>query len=148
MITKFQAPWQRKSFLLYLGFLVCVLLFLNTVPGAGEDAQVGVRITGETFDRLHALELPFEVLIDYNAFLWGVLPASSLSELDQLDIHYQVYASPFALSTAKGDIDPLAANRHVSPMRSANTEGSGPELYLLQFYGPTKGEWLSALKAN
>ncbi len=148
MNNNLQGAWQRKSFLFLLSILICVLLFLKPAPSAGQDAQVGVRINGETVETLRNLGIPFKVLIDYGAFRWGVLPTSLLSQLGQSSINYQVFNSPYALSTGDGLIDPLFANQQFSVTRPTNSDDAGPGLYLVQFYGPTKGEWLSALKAD
>ncbi|MFW5713576.1 MAG: S8 family serine peptidase [Brevefilum sp.] len=138
----------RRVFLAFLAILTGLLLVFITVPGAGMDAPVGVRITGETGDGMRTVDIPFEILIDYGAFLWGVLPQSDLFLLDQNKIDYQVYESPFSLPMDDGRDSPFSTASPSNFDPAEKIQPDDPGLYLVQFYGPTKDEWRDALEAD
>jgi serine protease AprX len=136
---------RRKAFIPIITILTSCFLLLSNVPGAGMEASAGVRMTNTTVGDLQDLNIPFETLIDYGSFIWGVLPTASLSQLDQKNIQYHIIPAPYTLSLPEGLVDPLSAASTFSLDQPLGSRSDEPGLYLLQFHGPTKEEWLDAL---
>ena len=135
---------MRKFHSLALFILMCLVLVTPTVPGAGMSEPVGVRITGASFNQVQNEGLPFEVLIDYGSFLWGVLPSGELHQLDRLDLDILVIDSPFSHARDQA----LTPSSQFMTDTLGNTKTGQAGLFLLQFQGPTKDEWLGALEAD
>ena len=135
---------MRKPHSLILFILLGVILFPQAAPGAGMSAPVGVRITGAHLAQLQNQGLPFEVLIDYGSFLWGVLPANALPQLRQLGLDLLVYDSPFTHARDQA----LTAPSQFKAGLSAEVQPGDAGLYLLQFQGPTRDAWLAAVEGE
>jgi serine protease AprX len=130
-----------------LAALVILALLLSTCPlapaASGETSgTVHVRLAGEFPDGFAAIGR-----LDYGAFQWLELAASQLERLAAAGLGYQVVDEPFTLRLGGVRFDPAVAEPDLPAGWEAVPAG-GPDLYLVQFIGPTRAEWLDQLRSN
>lgn len=130
--------------------LILILVILAVVPNRvdGSSAMVGVRFPAEDGLELNRISVNNEAFIDYGSFFWTVLPRADLVRLEAAGVNFHSFDDPYVLTLGGQSFDPLTS----TPIFEMGGEGqygvSEPGLHLVQFQGPTKGEWLTALEAD
>ena len=130
--------------------LILILVILAVLPNSvdGSSTMVGVRFPAEEGLELNRFSVHNETLIDYGSFFWTVLPRTELSRLEAAGVNFHSFDDPYVLTLGGQSFDPLTS----TPIFDIGGEGyvsvSEPGLHLVQFQGPTKGEWLRALEAD
>ena len=129
--------------------LFVALLLLALIAGpirvSGAEEVVAVRIQSSALTGAARASLKGKV-IDYDAFTWIVMGSSELAKLERAEVAYQNIKDPYVLNLGGSAFDPLVAY----PESGINSEQTSAEstagLHLVQFFGPTKSEWLDVLK--
>jgi len=143
----------------WLHWIILGLLFfaLAAAPTPAESAagEVVVRIpvTGDAtadraaFSAASQLAGQSARVIDYGSFLWVVLDAAGLADLNASGASYQTIENPYTLSLGGQSFDPLAGVPAFGLDREAKPRAAGGAgLLLVQFHGPTKDAWLDDLE--
>lgn len=136
---------------LQLIILVSLLLSLAAAPARadGTSSVVGVRIlAGPQKQELFNKAASDSFVIDYGAFLWTVIKPSDLAQLDAVGAVYQAFTNPYTLTLGGQMFDPLDGLPDFKSAWADDRNTSETGLHLVQFQGPTKGEWLEILKAE
>ncbi len=134
-----------------LVILVFLLLSLAAAPirADGASGVVGVRIAAGFEKQFSLADVASEtIVIDYCAFSWTVIQASDLPRLDAAGAAYQAFQNPYTLSLGGHTFDPVEESPDFKNSWGEKSSSSEPGLRLLQFHGPTKSEWLNALRAD
>ena len=113
----------------------------------GQSGLVGVRLSSEMRDQWQLSSQQTAIMIEYDSFTWMVMSPRDLIDLDNADLVYQEIPNPYTLTLGGQTFDPLLSPPRFSPELHRNTDPAQPGLHLVQFYGPTKTEWLEALEA-
>jgi len=85
--------------------------------------------------------------LDYGAFTWMELSSEGLARLAASGVEFTEETNPFTLRLGEQSFDPKW-QEPVFPAGLEGVDGSGPDLHLVQFVGPTRDEWLAALDAD
>ncbi len=123
-------------------------LVLPTTDANGGSEPVGVRIFNTDAISLQSALSDETFVIDYGSFQWTVVTKDTLANLDDRGLIYQVVKDPYKLSLGGQDFDPLVIEPTFPDEWSQIPTSPEPGLRLIQFYGPTKAEWLDDLKAD
>ena len=127
--------------------LVFILLALISGPiqVRGSEELVGVRIYSSELTGFTRTLFEGKV-IDYGSFTWVMMAASELADLDRAGVKYQSVRNPYVLTLGGSTFDPLLAYPEPAINLERTSSYSGSGLHLVQFYGPTKSEWLDTLE--
>jgi len=136
---------DRKRSNLILLALVFFLLLIVPSRVSGQTKEMCVRIPINDVENLTSTSMLTEMTIDYGAFIWSVTTPAELAKLDREGIPYQTVANPFMLRLGGQTFDPLLNPPSLPPTWRTAKEESEPGLHLVQFFGPTKSEWLASL---
>jgi serine protease AprX len=133
---------HRKISILSLSVLALLLLaFLASAanPVRGESGSHVLRLDNVSLSTVSELGLQPRLALDYGTFLWLVVSDADLARVKSSGLAYQERADPYMLRLGEEDIDLSAA----APVEA----GSGPDLFLVQFAGPTRADWLDNLRS-
>ncbi len=136
---------MKRFFAVPIVLALCLAaLPLPSLSATGPEATVWVQMSAAAYD---AASIPTVRAVDYGRFVWLELTASTLARLQASGLSFQVYPEPFTLRLGEQSFDP----RQGGPELPAGWEGvssAGPDLYLVQLFGPTRAEWLDGLRRN
>jgi len=138
----------RKLFKFTLLLLCLISLACFPTPATGNMGIVGLRIPAEERSTINSIKTGSSIVIDYGTFLWVTMPATDLNTLDHAGLSYQIISNPYMLTLGGQSFDPLESTPSFDTIWKPQSEESSSGLRLVQFYGPTKEEWLEALEAN
>ncbi len=140
---------SRKFFQISLIVLLLLLLSVSPTKADSITELVGVRIPAEEGgEKLNTIAIESEMVIDYGSFLWTVMSAKNLSNLERAGVTYQQVEDPFVLTLGGQSFDPLFSEPAFTMNWETKSGDDGDGLHLVQFYGPIKSEWVDALEAN
>jgi serine protease AprX len=109
-------------------------------PARGENGSHVIRLDNLPFSAVTMLGLHPRLALDYGTFLWLEVSDADLARLQSSDLVFQEQIDPYLLRLGERNIDLSAA----APQQI----GPGPDLFLVQFAGPTRAEWLASLRAS
>ncbi|MFN2227984.1 MAG: S8 family serine peptidase, partial [Anaerolineae bacterium] len=147
----------RLSLVAVLLSLCLVVMAAPSRSAAGQDSPLAVRLSAEAYASVRAAlaELGLSTILDYGEFVWletttAGLPAIeaagvSVSDPPAADSSAEVYRDPFVLHLGGRAFDPLRDGTPQSAGRSA-AGSDGADLHLVQFVGPIRSAWLTALQ--
>lgn len=120
----------------------------SALPPGGPDNQetVIVRVRTKDYEPLAPLEAVHA--IDYGSFVWLELAPSQFAELQASGVRYVLPPRPTVLQFQEYRFDTRFEEPAVPPDLRADITGGRPQLYVLQYVGPPKDEWRSALEAS
>ncbi len=137
-----------------LASALAVLMLCLATPGLAPLAALGPAAEAEdtVFARMptsayEAGGMPALLAIDYGSFVWLELKAADFARLKASGVPLQMAEDAFALRLGGLSFD----TRRGAPELPAGWEsirGEGPDLHLVQFIGPTRAEWLDALRSS
>ena len=138
-----------------LTILAMVMLVLLAAPLATPSAQqpsatVLVRISSTAYNRSRpevrsAVRQASKRTLEYGAFVWLEVETQDLAGLRATGLPIDVRAEPYTLRLGEQSFDPLRDT--VQPPAGWDASGGeGPDLYLVQFAGPPRDEWLEDLR--
>jgi serine protease AprX len=103
---------------------------------------------GTVFMKMAAAELPSGVqpvrMTDYGSYIWLEVSKEDADLIENSGVHVTHFDDPFTLRLDNHPIDTTTGKN--LPIRLVKRVGQGPDLYLVQFSGPTKSSWLTLLK--
>jgi serine protease AprX len=132
-----------KIFLLLSSIVALLLLaFLAGAanPVRGENGSHVIRLENVSLSAVTELGLHPRLVLDYGTFLWLEVSDADLARLQSSGLAYQEQVDPYLLRLGERNIDLSAA----APQQI----GPEPDLFLVQFAGPTRAEWLASLRAS
>jgi subtilisin family serine protease len=129
---------------LLLAFILLTLI-VGPIQVRGAEEVVGVRIQSTMLSGGTRASLEGKV-IDYGSFTWVVMEASQLADLGRAGVTYQSVKNPYILTLGGSSFDPLIAFPEPAINFERSTSDLDTGLFLVQFYGPIKSEWLDALE--
>jgi len=138
----------RKFFQFIILVLVLLMLFGGPAQVDGAPDLVGVRIPATQAATLTRLAETGNMVIDYGAFLWTVMSPADLHHLETAGVLYHSFDNPYLLNLGGQSFDPLFSSPAFEVTWDEKVTTPGPGLHLVQFYGPTKAEWLGSLAAS
>ncbi len=131
--------------------LGCItILTVCAMPlGASDDAAGThvVRVSDTALDALARLNLAPRLELDYGTFVWLELSADDLDRLRAARVPFDKQQDPYVLRLGDQRFDPVRA-LPTFPAGWGDTGHQGPDLHLVQFFGPTRAEWLDRLAAR
>ncbi|MBI4717069.1 MAG: S8 family serine peptidase [Planctomycetes bacterium] len=104
------------------------------------DTQV-LRLSRQSAQRAAALRPAALRALDYGAFTWMELPVSEVTRLQSAGVDLLVISDPHTLCLGESCFDPVRFRPALPPGWDASSD-TEPDLHLLQFHGPARGEWL------
>ena len=126
--------------------LALFLLVINiAVTSASEKTIYGVRLSQESWAEAENLN-PIEV-IDYGSFVWLELAEEDFASLEAQNLSPEQVMAGYSLVLGERRFDGKQQSPAV-PAGWDSISGSQADLHLIQFHGPTKDEWLTALEAK
>lgn len=121
-------------------------LFLPWVVKGAADIT-SVLLTAADYQSVADHLRPQRVL-DYGAFVWLEVNAADLAQLNTLGVAYAPQpADAHDLLLNQAQFDPLRGQAALAPEQTAVYAPGQKGFHLVQFFGPTKDEWLEALRA-
>jgi serine protease AprX len=130
---------MRRAWATLVGLVLCVgALPLAASPARGSSGTVFVRLPAAGS---YPAAVPAVRAFDYGSFVWLEVDRADLGRL-QAD---QVYEDPFTLRLGEQTFDPLRGVP-AQPDGWDAVGGQAPDLHLVQFFGPTRAEWLDGLR--
>ena len=130
-------PWRASG----LSLLMTVLLAISATSLAASDS-VWVRID-QTTQAPALTELSRELgLADYGSLLWGQVSRETAEQLQADGMRIRIEENPFLVELGGESFDPLEIGERLATS-SSNPDG---DWHLIQFHGPVRPEWLSALR--
>jgi serine protease AprX len=139
-----------------LGRLFSCTLFLTLclpalpprpLSAAVREGTVFVRLPTTQQDRALPPGITPLQTLEYGSFAWLELRLDDLNRLERAGIPFEVDSSPFTLHLGGEAFDPLQEGAS-PPAGWEATEGTGPDLHLVQFRGPIRSEWLDGLRSH
>ncbi len=85
--------------------------------------------------------------LDYGPFAWLELTAEDFVRLQASGLPYSARAAPYTLRLGEQSFDPLVGMAD-SPGTWDAVRADRPDLHLVQFVGPARGEWLDDIEAS
>ena len=135
--TATRRPGRHVRALFALSFL-----FLSIAATASD--QVWVRIHHAASDPAVAEFGLQSSLNDYGSMQWGRVSAQQAAELEAAGLRISIETNPFILDLGGERFDPVDA----SPMFEQRQADPNGDFHLIQFDGPIRPEWLSAVRAS
>ncbi len=126
-------------------FLILLTLTISPAPVGAQSEWVGVRIPAQELPTTRQISDIVMMTIDYSSFHWGVISRANLAHLDSAGVNYLGYENPYHLTLGGQSFDPLVSTPVYELSWGQKAVSAGPDLHLVQFYGPTKTEWLTSL---
>jgi len=140
---------SRKFFQISLIALLLLLLSVSPTKADSITGLIGVRIpVEEDGEKFNTITIESEMVIDYGSYLWTVMSAKGLSNLERAGVTYQQVEDPFVLTLGGQSFDPLFSEPAFTMNWETKSSDDGAGLHLVQFYGPIKSEWVDALEAE
>ena len=134
--------WLGAIFLLITLFLLISNL---TVISAAEKSTYLVRLSAESWAAAENIT-PLRTL-DYGRFVWLELDQEAFAGLQAGDVPYEQLQQGYTLRLGEQSFDGVH-NPPLLPTGWDSVRSSEPDLHLVQFFGPTKAEWLAALESS
>ena len=135
----------RTQFLLII-LALFALLALTSPTRAAAEPTFHVRIAADDVLAAARLELNPVIALDYGAFHWLELDATSYQKLWQSDIAFSDVPAAAQLQVMAYQFDPLAGEPAVAAEMRAADDVAG--FRLVQLHGPANDAWLAALEAT
>ena len=130
-------------------FIAGLLLSFAISPiQANPSGTIGLRIMADEASKLSNLDQFDGKMIDYGSFLWLIPTPGDLTLIRNAGVAYQLVDDPYRLSLGGKSADPLVSAPIFVENAKEKLTASGEGLHLVQFYGPTKVEWLETLENN
>ncbi|MBN1658158.1 MAG: S8 family serine peptidase [Anaerolineae bacterium] len=126
---------------------LCLVAWISPVDAALAPATVVVRLDADAYQEALALGMVPVHAVDYIAFAWVELLPAARAHLRNAGVPYTTIVEPFVLTLGEERFDPvrdrlrLSAGWEVPP-------GQGAGLYLVQFAGPIRDEWLARVRSG
>lgn len=126
-----------------------LLLSLAVSPiQADQPGVVGLRISAEEATKLDNQNVFDGKSIDYGSFLWLIPSPTDMTTLKNAGVSYQAIHNPYTLTLGDQSFDPLLSAPISAESAKEKITTSVEGLHLIQFYGPTKSEWLETLEGQ
>lgn len=137
---------RRLAKLLIIGLLI----LLAVIPAGTARAadEVVLRISIEEGAKLARASLQAQRVIDYGSYLWVITDNQGVEDLAITGTAYQAVENPYTLNLGGQSFDPLGSPASFSSALSSKGDTNGAGMHLVQFFGPTKDEWLADLEAS
>jgi hypothetical protein len=110
------------------------------------DAPQVIRLSPADYEAVGD-ELHPELVIDYGGFVWLIVPSRDLVILQQLGILFEHQEAAFDLLLSRFRFDPLDGEPELPPDQQTTYAPGEEGFHLVQFFGPTREEWLVELEA-
>ena len=133
----------------HLVILIIAGLLLSSVVApteADQSGQISLRITAAEATKLADRGSFDGRVIDYGSFLWIIPSPKDMITLDDAGVSYQIIHNPYTLKLGSQSFDPLLSPPAIMKSTNQKITASGEGLHLVQFFGPTKAEWLKSLE--
>jgi serine protease AprX len=137
-------PKQRTLAALAVLALCLTALPLAPIAATEPAGTVFVRMPAAAY---RAAALPAVRILEYGSLVWLELEAGAFAELQASGHPYQAFEAPFTLHLGGQSFDPRLGGPEL-PDGWGGVAGSGPDLHLVQFIGPTRAEWLDGLRGS
>jgi PKD repeat protein len=129
----------------YLALFMIVGVLCAALPSLPSSANpisptVFIQVPASAYDKT----IPALRVLDYGSFVWAEVPADSLAALDARGIPYQVGGMTIGMYGFK--FDPLQGEPNIPAGLRREPAANEPNLYLVQFVGPTQDRWLTDLQ--
>jgi hypothetical protein len=116
-------------------------------PAGARSTTVLVRMQASEWKAAQARIAPDAAALDYGSFVWLELPSSELERLAARGLVFEVRSLPYTLQLGGQSFDPVREPAGLPPGWDS-LPGDGPDLYLVQFTGPTQDRWLEDLRRH
>ncbi|MCL4868882.1 MAG: S8 family serine peptidase [Anaerolineae bacterium] len=140
---------MNRSRMLFLVVLLLAVFVLISRPPVAQTSSASpqhyVRMASGDYQAAAALNLNPILSLDYGSYQWLGLTAGDLARLNAAGLPYELYPNAGQLQVTHYTFDPVADGEPALSTHLRNGE-SGPTFRLVQFAGPTKGEWVTALQ--
>lgn len=127
-------------------FLVAMMLVVTMLPSAGLaalSAGTPVRLSPEAYARVGALS----GALDYGTFVYVEADAAAMARITASGVAYEVIPDGTKLALNGYRFDPLRDAQPSFPTELTAAPDASGGLYVVQFAGPMRDEWLSGLAA-
>lgn len=127
-------------------FLVAMMLVVTLLPSAGLaalSAGTPVRLSPEAYARVGALP----GALDYGTFVYVEADAAAMARIAASGVAYEVIQDGTKLALNGYRFDPLRDAQPSFPTELMAAPDASGGLYVVQFAGPMRDEWLSGLAA-
>jgi hypothetical protein len=139
---------MSRKHLPILFIAVLLLSFAISPIQANPSGIIGLRIMADEASKLSNLDQFDGKLIDYGSFIWLIPTPGDLTLLRNTGISYQLVDDAYRLSLGGQSADPLVSELIFVENAKEKLTTLEEGLHLVQFYGPTKTEWLETLENN
>jgi subtilisin family serine protease len=146
MSSRNRAFSRPAYWLLALFILITLFLLISNFAAANtaEKSTYGVRLSAESWAAAENIQ-PIKTL-DYGPFVWLEIEQEDFASLQAQNIAYEQLADGYTLTLGEQRFDG-AQNPPILPEGWDSVSGSA-DLRLVQFFGPTKADWLATLESN
>lgn len=107
--------------------------------------RIVVSLSKESYERVAGIESLH--ITEYEDVIWLELTPSNLEKLSASGVKFEIRRAAI-LHFGEYHFDPLVCEPTLPVEFTANYKPGSPALYLVQFFGPSKGEWFNELEAN
>ena len=111
------------------------------------EATTIVRMFKAAYLQVAQLIQPLQ-LIDYDSFVWLELDAANLAILSNSGVEFELQQEANLLFLNRFQFDPLEGEPQIPPKERTAYEPGEDGFHLVQFFGPTRDEWLDGLRAT
>ena len=122
--------------------LVVAFMMQGAVVAEETQTVIGVMVQPDAWDGVGGIEPMY--LAEYGSFLWIVLPESERSVIEAVAAPKRITTDPFVLTLGGRTFDPLRAGG----VSITQPGAEGPNLHLIQYWGPIRSAWLSDLERS
>jgi serine protease AprX len=130
-----------------VGMASMVVLLLAAESSAAPVRNRGVRLEAAAARRAAETGLLPGQTLDYGTFRWAVLSDAEVERLSAAGVPYETEPDTFTLRLGEQSFDPLVSTP-APPAGWGALRGSGPDLQLVQFIGPTRRAWVERLEQD
>lgn len=126
--------------------LTCIGTLPGTARAAGLPVEAShvIRIERGAMAAASRIDLQSVRAFDYGTFVWMELPSAGMEKLQAAGIAFEEQQNPYTLTLGEQSFDPV---REVPSYRSSwgAARSEGADLRLVQYFGPSRSEWMEAL---
>ncbi len=141
---------NRRTILFVIATFAVVDLCLAdgapAAPAARPNIHV-VRVPAQSASAMASLELHPVLQLNYDTFVWLEVDEADLAAMAASGADYELRPDPYTLHLGEVVFDPLEGPPPL-PAGWDQVRDDVPDLHLVQFRGPTRGNWLTDLEAE
>ncbi len=133
------------------GIMISLLIIQAAAPSAAQTSAtpIAMRLSPKEAEQLDQAGIIPALTIDYGSFIWTVFPQTTLPKLKAAGFSPPATENPYILDLGGQRFDPLfSVPTFPSGWQKRGAASENPGLQLIQFQGPIKTAWLTALQEN